>query len=59
MPGLTNDVADSLSRGSDPLSLGFEVSEQWDSFPASPELSLFPSAADFSGFLCSVGDRSA
>ena len=63
VPGITNDVADALSRGSDPLSLGFEASEEfsvaWNSFPASPELSLFPSAADFSGFLCPVGNRSA
>ena len=36
VPGLTNDVADVLSRGSDPLSLGFEASQEflvsWDSF---------------------------
>ena len=51
VPGITNDMADSLSRGSDPLSLGLEASQEfpvlWDSFPASPEISLFPSAADF------------
>ena len=44
VPGITNDVADSLSRSSDPLSLGFEASEEfsvaWNSFSASPKLSL-------------------
>ncbi|CAE7210243.1 unnamed protein product [Symbiodinium sp. CCMP2592] len=63
VPGLSNDVADALSRSADPASLGFEMSQEhcisWDQFPSSPDLSLFPSAADFSGFLCPGGSCSA
>ena len=60
-----NDIADALSREVGPSTLGFAASEElsvmWESFPSTPELNFVPSAAaaDFDGFLCPPGERSA
>ena len=51
VPGISNDVADSLSRGTDPVSLGFSPSENvtadWTVLSNAPNLSLHSSAAAF------------
>ena len=55
VPGISNDVADSLSRGTDPVSLGFSPSENvtadWTVLSNTSPLSLHPSVAAFNGFL--------
>ena len=57
VPGISNDVADSLSRWADPVSLGFSPSEcldvDWSFLSSESRLSLHPSAAVFAGFLAS------
>ena len=58
IPGISNDVADSLSRGADPVSLGFSPSEHvdvgWNVLSKTSLLSLHPSAAACNGFLAVI-----
>ena len=55
VPGFLNDVADSLSRGVAPSSLGFKASEvftvPWTSFPTSRALEFYPSSDPMSRFV--------
>ena len=55
IPGISNDIANSLSRGTDPASLGFSSHERvdvdWTVLSTSQTLFLHPSAAAFSDFL--------
>ena len=55
IPGISNDIANSLSRGTDPASLGFSSHERvdvdWTVLSTSQTLFLHPSAAAFSEFL--------
>ena len=55
VPGFLSDVADSLSRGVAPSSLGFQASEvftvPWTSFPTSRSLEFYPSADPMSRFV--------
>eukprot|EP00439_Symbiodinium_sp_Y106_P006804 s4068_g1.t1 len=55
IPGISNDIADSRSRGADPVSFFFSPSERvdvdWSIFSKTTSLSLHPSAASFTGFL--------
>ena len=57
VPGLVNDVADALSRATDPAKLGFrqqeEVEIDWLSFYDWPQLRLFPDPSPFDGLLAS------
>ena len=55
VPGFLNVVADRLSRGSDPSSLGFSGNQvldvPWSSFPAAASLHHFPEASAMPSFL--------
>ena len=55
IPGISNDIADGLSRGQDPASLGFLQSQSvvidWSLMADAPPLRFYPSEASFSGFL--------
>ena len=57
VPGLVNDVADALSRATDPAKLGFRQQEEvhidWLSFCDWPKLRLFPDPSPFDGLLAS------
>ena len=52
-----NDVADALSRATDPAKLGFRQQEEvhidWLSFCDWPKLNLFPDPSPFDGLLAS------
>ena len=55
VPGVANDVADALSRSTDPAHLGFRPQEEvlidWTVFADRPLLSLFPNPSFFDGLL--------
>ena len=55
VPGFLNVVADRLSRGSPPSSLGFSENQvldiPWSSFPTAPSLHHFPEASSMPSFL--------
>ena len=57
VPGLVNEVADALSRATDPAKLGFRLQEEvhidWLSFCDWPQLRLFPDPSPFDGLLAS------
>ena len=57
VPGISNDVADGLSRGHDPASFGFSPSESvdidWSLLAVVPSMRFFPSYESFSGFVSS------
>ena len=58
VPGITNDVADALSRGSDPLSFT-RVSGYLGLFSSHSGNFIFSFRGRFQWFSCPVGDRSA
>ena len=53
IPGISSHIADSLSRGTDPVSLGFHSSEGVTVDWTVLSLSLLPDASAFQGFLAS------
>ena len=63
VPGLVNDVADALSRATDPAKLGFRQQEEvcidWLSFCDWPQLRLFPDPSPFHGLLASGSSLSS
>ena len=55
VPGISNDIADGLSRGHEPASFGFSPSESvdidWSLLAVVPCMRFFPSDESFSGFV--------